>query len=37
MPEAVGFAKGWVTECLRSAYPLGAGRGPVSALWRLQQ
>lgn len=36
MPEAVGFAKAWVTECLHSAYPLGAGRGPVSALWRLQ-
>jgi len=37
MPDAVGFAKGWVTECLRSAYPLGAGHGPVSALWRLQE
>lgn len=36
MPEAVVFAKGWVTECLRSAYPLGAGRGPVSALFRLR-
>ncbi len=35
MPEAVGFAKAWVTECLRAAYPLGAGRGPVSALFRL--
>ncbi len=37
MPEAVGFAKNWVTECLRSAYPLGGGRGPVSALWRLRE
>ena len=37
MPEAVGFAKTWVTECLRAAYPLGAGHGPVSALWRLQR
>lgn len=36
MPEAVGFAKSWVTECLRAAYPLGAGHGPVSALFRLQ-
>ena len=36
MPEAVAFAKQWVTECLRSAYPLGGGHGPVSALWRLQ-
>lgn len=36
MPEAVGFAKAWVTECLRAAYPLGSGHGPVSALWRLQ-
>lgn len=36
MPDAVAFGKAWVTECLRSAYPLGAGRGPVSALFRLQ-
>lgn len=36
MPEAVAFGKAWVTECLRAAYPLGAGHGPVSALWRLQ-
>lgn len=35
MPDAVAFAKAWVTECLRSAYPLGAGHGPVSALFRL--
>ena len=35
MPEAVAFAKSWVTECLRAAYPLGGGRGPVSALFRL--
>ncbi len=35
MPEAVAFGKEWVTECLRSAYPLGAGHGPVSALFRL--
>ena len=36
MPEAVGFGKSWVTECLRAAYPLGGGHGPVSALFRLQ-
>ena len=36
MPDAVAFGKEWVTECLRAAYPLGAGHGPVSALFRLQ-
>lgn len=36
MPGAVAFAKSWVTDCLRAAYPLGAGHGPVSALFRLQ-
>ena len=36
MPDAVAFAKAWVTECLRAAYPLGGGHGPVSALFRLQ-
>ena len=36
MPEAVAFGKSWVTECLRAAYPLGGGRGPVSALFRLR-
>ena len=35
VPDAVAFAKGWVTECLRAAYPLGHGHGPVSALFRL--
>lgn len=35
VPDAVGFAKRWVTECLRAAYPLGHGHGPVSALFRL--
>lgn len=35
VPNAVGFGKRWVTECLRAAYPLGAGHGPVSALFRL--
>jgi hydroxymethylpyrimidine/phosphomethylpyrimidine kinase len=35
VPEAVGFGKHWVTECLRAAYPLGHGHGPVSPLFRL--
>jgi hydroxymethylpyrimidine/phosphomethylpyrimidine kinase len=35
VPDAVAFAKQWVTECLRAAYPLGHGYGPVSPLFRL--
>jgi hydroxymethylpyrimidine/phosphomethylpyrimidine kinase len=35
VPDAVAFAKQWVTECLRAAYPLGQGHGPVSPLFRL--
>ncbi|OBJ82258.1 bifunctional hydroxymethylpyrimidine kinase/phosphomethylpyrimidine kinase [Mycobacterium asiaticum] len=35
VPDAVAFGKRWVTECLRAAYPLGGGHGPVSALFRL--
>jgi hydroxymethylpyrimidine/phosphomethylpyrimidine kinase len=35
VPDAVDFAKRWVTECLRAAYPLGHGHGPVSPLFRL--
>jgi hydroxymethylpyrimidine/phosphomethylpyrimidine kinase len=35
VPDAVEFGKRWVTECLRAAYPLGHGHGPVSALFRL--
>ena len=31
MPDAVFFGKAWVTECLKSAYPLGGGHGLVSA------
>lgn len=37
VPAAVGFAKSWVTECLRAAYPLGHGHGPVSPLFRLSR
>jgi len=36
MPDAVAFGKAWVTECLRAAYQIGQGMGPVSALFRLQ-
>lgn len=36
VPDAVAFGKRWVTECLRAAYPLGHGHGPVNALFRLQ-
>ena len=35
VPDAIAFAKGWVTECLRASYPLGHGHGPVSPLFRL--
>jgi hydroxymethylpyrimidine/phosphomethylpyrimidine kinase len=37
VPDAVAFAKMWVTECLRAAYPLGHGHGPVSPLFRLSE
>ena len=37
VPDAVQFAKRWVTECIRAAYPLGHGHGPVSQLFRLSQ
>lgn len=36
VPHAVEFGKAWVTECIRAAYPLGHGHGPVNALFRLQ-
>lgn len=35
VPEAVGFGKLWVTDCIRAAYPLGRGHGPVNGLARL--
>lgn len=37
VPDAVAFGKRWVTECLRAAYPLGHGHGPVSAMFRLAE
>lgn len=36
VPDAVSFAKTWVTEGLRASYPLGHGHGPVSPLFRLR-
>ncbi len=36
VPDAVQFGKHWVTQCLRAAYPLGHGHGPVSPLFRLR-
>lgn len=36
VPDAVAFAKSWVTRGLAAAYPLGAGHGPVNPLWRLR-
>jgi hydroxymethylpyrimidine/phosphomethylpyrimidine kinase len=32
--EAVGSAKAYVTEALRSAYPVGKGKGPMNHLFR---
>ena len=37
VPEAVAFGKEWVTRCLAASYDLGAGHGPVSPFWRLNQ
>jgi hydroxymethylpyrimidine/phosphomethylpyrimidine kinase len=36
MPAAVRFGKEFVTTSVRHAYPLGAGVGPVSPLWRVR-
>ncbi|TQM85210.1 hydroxymethylpyrimidine/phosphomethylpyrimidine kinase [Saccharothrix saharensis] len=33
VPEAVGFGKRYVVEAVRHSFALGAGYGPVSALW----
>jgi hydroxymethylpyrimidine/phosphomethylpyrimidine kinase len=37
VPDAVGFAKLWVTECIQAAYPLGQGLGPVNGIARLSR
>jgi hydroxymethylpyrimidine/phosphomethylpyrimidine kinase len=33
--DAVAFAKRYLVQAVRHSYPLGAGHGPVSALWRI--
>ncbi|RZS41119.1 hydroxymethylpyrimidine/phosphomethylpyrimidine kinase [Herbihabitans rhizosphaerae] len=35
VPDAVAFGKRFVTRSVAHSYPLGAGVGPVSPLWRL--
>jgi hydroxymethylpyrimidine/phosphomethylpyrimidine kinase len=35
-PEAVAFGKRYIVEAVRHSYPLGAGHGPVSPLWRIR-
>jgi hydroxymethylpyrimidine/phosphomethylpyrimidine kinase len=35
--EAVASAKAYVTEALRSAYPVGKGKGPMNHLFRLDE
>ncbi|MEU5842339.1 bifunctional hydroxymethylpyrimidine kinase/phosphomethylpyrimidine kinase [Rhodococcus sp. NPDC047139] len=37
VPEAVEFAKEWITKCLEWSYDLGHGHGPVNPLWRLHE
>ena len=37
VPTAVRFGKDFVVRSVAAAYPLGAGVGPVSPLWRLEQ
>ncbi len=35
VPDAVAFGKQWVTECIRTAYPLGHGLGTVNGMTSL--
>lgn len=35
VPDALTFAKAWVTRSLEAAYPIGSGHGPVNPLWRV--
>ena len=35
VPDAVAFSKRYMVAAVRHSYPLGAGHGPVSALWRI--
>ncbi|HZZ46969.1 MAG TPA: bifunctional hydroxymethylpyrimidine kinase/phosphomethylpyrimidine kinase [Pseudonocardia sp.] len=34
--EAVAFARRYMVQAVRHSYPLGAGHGPVSPLWRIK-
>ncbi len=36
VPDAVALAKRYLVEAVRWSYPLGAGHGPVSALWTVR-
>jgi hydroxymethylpyrimidine/phosphomethylpyrimidine kinase len=35
VPDAVAYAKRYMVRAVRHSYPLGAGHGPVSSLWRI--
>jgi hydroxymethylpyrimidine/phosphomethylpyrimidine kinase len=35
VPDAVAFGKRYIVAAIRHSYPLGAGHGPVSPLWRI--
>jgi hydroxymethylpyrimidine/phosphomethylpyrimidine kinase len=35
VPNAVAFGKRYIVQAVRHSYPLGAGHGPVSPLWRV--
>ena len=35
VPDAVAFAKRYIVRAVQHSYPLGAGHGPVSQLWRV--
>src|SRR5207248_3220584 len=37
LAEAVALAKQYLTEALRSSYPVGAGHGPVHHFWKWWQ
>ena len=37
MPDAVAYAKRYIDRAVASAYPLGAGTGPVSPLWAVTE
>ncbi|MBA0127736.1 bifunctional hydroxymethylpyrimidine kinase/phosphomethylpyrimidine kinase [Haloechinothrix sp. YIM 98757] len=36
VPDAVAHGKRFIERCVADSYPLGAGIGPVSPLWRLE-